>query len=339
MRRSRVGCDFGHSAVKLVQLKRQGQSWSVVRAELRELTPEACTGDDWPSRQAVQVVSECQWAQGEDLAVSLQRRPALVRYLSLPEMPNRELREALQWEAKKAASQAVEELVVDYVSGPPVKGEQGRTMPVTMVVADRRAVEDEFAVYRETGLRVKAMDVNPLSFYYAAHRLGRDQTGPGFVAFVDIGASRLDINIAKQGTLRFSRSVALGGDTLTENLARALGVDQAQAEGIKREEGLSGQAKVLDVLGPDVDRLVVEIQRSVDYYRAQAHDGALEALWIGGGTGLIPGFVAYVGKFFDANVRLFNPFEGMECRDSRIDLDTVAPRFIASVGLAIAGLA
>jgi type IV pilus assembly protein PilM len=149
----------------------------------------------------------------------------------------------------------------------------------------------------------------------------------------------MDINVAKQGTLRFSRSVSLGGDTLTDGLARAFGVNQMQAEGIKREHGMSGKAKVIEVLGPEVDRLVVEIQRSVDYYRAQAHDGALEALWIGGGTALIPGFIEYVGRFFDAKVGLFNPFEGMDCRDSRIDLDAVAPRFIASVGLAIAGLA
>lgn len=336
-RRSPVGCDFGHSAVKLVQLKRRGNSWSVMRAELRELTPEARANEEWPSRQAVQAASECRWAQHEDMAVSLQSRPAVVRHLSLPVMPKRELREALQWEAKKASSQAVEELVVDYVNGPPVATEQGRMMPVTMVVAERRAIEDEFSRYRATGLRVKVMDVNPLAFYYAAHRLDRDQTGPGCVAFVDIGASRMDINVAKQGALRFSRSVPLGGDALTDSLARVLGSDPAQAEVVKREQGLSGNAKVLEVLGPEVDRLVVEIQRSIDYYRAQSHDGALEALWLGGGTSLIPGFVEYVARFFDAKVARFNPFEGMDCRDIRLDLDALAPRFISSVGLALGG--
>jgi Tfp pilus assembly PilM family ATPase len=100
---------------------------------------------------------------------------------------------------------------------------------------------------------------------------------------------------------------------------------------------LSGKAKVLEVLGPDVDRLVVEIQRSVDYYRAQAHDGALEALWLGGGTSLMPGFVEYVARFFDTKVARFNPFEGMDCSGIRLDVDALAPRFISSVGLAIGG--
>jgi Tfp pilus assembly PilM family ATPase len=82
----------------------------------------------------------------------------------------------------------------------------------------------------------------------------------------------------------------------------------------------------------------VEIQRSVDYYRAQAHDGALESLWLGGGTSLMPGFAEYVARFFDTKVMLFNPFEGMDCRGARIDLDVLAPRFISSVGLAMGGL-
>jgi type IV pilus assembly protein PilM len=323
----------------MVQLLRKGGGWSVVHAELRELTPETHEGDQWPSRQAMQAVSECRWAGGEEVAVSLQSRPATVRYLDLPDIPTRELREALQWEAKKATSQAVEDLVVDYVRGPSVKTDQGRTMPVTMIVADRGAVEEEFRLCRQAGLRVKVMDINPCAFYYAAHRLGRDQTGTGCVAFVDIGARRMDINVAKHGTLRFSRSVPLGGETLTQSLVRTFGTDASEAEIIKREQGLAGKAKVLEVLGPDVDRLVVEIQRSVDYYRAQSHDGALEALWLGGGTSLMPGFVEHVTRCFDTKVARFNPFEGMDCREVRLDLDAVAPRFIAGVGLALGGQA
>ena len=149
----------------------------------------------------------------------------------------------------------------------------------------------------------------------------------------------MDINVAKQGALRFSRSVALGGDALTDSLARGFGIDAAQAEVVKRDQGLSGKAKVLEVLGPEVDRLVVEIQRSVDYYRAQSHDGPLEALWVGGGTALTPGFIEYLAKCFDANVRLFNPFEGMDCQGVQLNVDVIAPRFIAGVGLAMAGLA
>jgi Tfp pilus assembly PilM family ATPase len=214
----------------MVQLRRKGGGWSVVHAELRELTPEAHEGDQWPSRQAMQAVSECRWAGGEDVAVSLQSRPATVRHLDLPDIPTRELREALQWEAKKATSQAVEDLIVDYVRGPSVKTDQGRTLPVTMIVADRGAVEEEFRLYRQAGLRVKVMDINPCAFYYAAHRLGRDQTGTGCVAFVDIGARRMDINVAKHGTLRFSRSVPLGGEELTHSNKSYISYDSTQNE-------------------------------------------------------------------------------------------------------------
>lgn len=338
-RRSLVGCDLGRSAVKLVQLQRSGSGWSVVQAELRELMPEAHDDDQWPSPQAVQSAAECRWVAGEDVAVSLQSRPAIVRYLDLPDIPSRELREALQWEAKKASSQAVEDLVVDYVRGPAVKSEKGRMVPVTMVVAERGVVEAEFTRYRQTGLCVKVMDINPCAFFHAAHRLGRDQTGTGCAAFVDIGAGRMDINVAKQGTLRFSRTVPLGGEALTQCVARAFGSDPAEAETIKREQGLSGKSKVSEVLGPEVDRLVVEVQRSIDYYRAQSHDGALEALWLGGGTSLLPGFVEYVARFFDTKVARFNPFEGMDCRGVRLDVEAVGPRFISSVGLALGGLA
>jgi len=127
----------------------------------------------------------------------------------------------------------------------------------------------------------------------------------------------------------------LGGATLTHSLIQKVGADFGQAEAIKREQGLTGNAKVQEVLRPEVDRLVVEIQRSVDYYRAQSRDGALERMFLAGGTALMPGFVEHVASFFDAKVSLFNPFEGMDCSAVNIDLEALAPRFVSSLGLAL----
>jgi len=337
-RRSIVGCDLGRGAVKLVQLAPKAGGWKVVHAELHELSPEMRDDEAWPSAQAIQMALQRRWLAGESVAVSLQSRPAVVRHIDVPPIPTHELREALRWEAKKATSLGLEEVFVDYLAGAVVKGPE-RKMPITMVVAERAAVDGEFRRYQQAGLPVKAMDINPLAFYHAAHRLGRDQTGSGCVALVDIGAGRMDINIAKQGTLRFTRSIPMGGATLTQSLVTRFGIDCTQAEAIKREQGLTGKAKILEVLGPEVDRLVVEIQRSVDYYRAQSHDGTLERVLLAGGTPLMPGFVEHVSSFFDAKVVLFNPFEEMDCGAVGPDLERVAPRYASSVGLALRGRA
>ena len=334
-KRSVVGCDLGRGAVKLVQLTLTSKGWKVVHADLHELSPESADDDACPSPQAIQAAMQRAWIAGEPIAVGLQRRPAVVRHVELPPIPAREIREALRWEAKKATSLGVDDVIVDYLAGDVVGGAGERKMPVTMVAAERAAVEGEFRQYERAGLRVTAMDVNPVAFYHAAHRLGADQTGGGCVALVDIGLGRMDINIVKQGTLRFSRSIPMGGATLTQRLIQHFGIDVGQAEAIKREQGLSGKAKILEVLGPEVDRLIVEIQRSVDYYRAQSRDGALERMLLAGGTPLMPGFVAYISSFFDAKVALFNPFEGMDYLTAGADLEQLAPRYVSSVGLAL----
>ena len=156
---------------------------------------------------------------------------------------------------------------------------------------------------------------------------------------VDIGTARMEINVVKQGMLRFTRGVPLGGETLTQSVIQTLGTDFSQAETIKREQGLTGNAKVKEVLQPVIDRLIVEIQRSVDYYRAQSRDGALERMFLAGGTPLMPGFVEHFASFFDAKVSLFNPFEGMDCSTVNSDLEPLAPRFTSSIGLALRGRA
>ena len=338
-RRSIVGCDVGRSAVKLVQLVRRSGKWHVVHAELHELPPGAEDPDVWPSTEAIGLALQRPWLKGEQIAVSLHAHPPVVRHVELPAIPDREVREALRWETKKATSLNIDDVLIDYVASR-ARGQSGeRKMAVTMVVADRHAVETELRQYQQAGLSVNAIDINPLALHQVAHRVGADETGVGFLAFVDIGASHTDVEIIKHGSLRFSRTIATGGHALTQTLMQKFGIDAADAEGIKREQGLTGKAKILEVLGPEVDKMIVEIQRSIDYYRAQARDGTLEHLLLAGGTPLMPGFVEYVGTFFDAKVALCNPFDGMDCQANGALTQTMAPRFASSVGLALRGQA
>ena len=141
----------------------------------------------------------------------------------------------------------------------------------------------------------------------------------------------------------------MGGNDLTASLQRGLHLDYEEAEQLKRERGMntSGEKisesiphkRYLEVLKEALDRLILEVQRSLDYYRAQFRVEASRKIVLMGGTPLMPGFSDYFSSYFDAEVEVDDPFTEITCRNPSFgDLRQMGPRFSSSIGLALRNL-
>ncbi len=82
---------------------------------------------------------------------------SFVRTINLPPMPKGELKEAVKWEVKRQLSYPQEEAVYDYIAAPVADG-----IVVTFASAERKNVQRYIAPFKEAGLKVVAVDVNPL---------------------------------------------------------------------------------------------------------------------------------------------------------------------------------
>jgi type IV pilus assembly protein PilM len=209
-------------------------------------------------------------------------------------------------------------------------------------------VQGEIQEMRRAGLRVVAMDVGPLSLLNTV-RLNYPKDLRKSLVFIDIGARKTEINIAKNGILRFTRTIQMGGDDLTSSIQRELGLDGEDAEQLKRERGMSPNGedisdtipykRYLEVLKEALDRLVLEVQRSLDYYRAQFREEAVSKVILMGGTPLMPGFSDYFSSYFEAKVEVDDPFGEIICRNVAFgNFRAMAPRFSSSIGLALRNL-
>ena len=107
-------------------------------------------------------------------------------------------------------------------------------------------------------------------------------------------------------------------------------------EGQADSPGGEAASRLHQVIKEGVDRFVVEVQRSVDYYRAQFHEGAVQRLLLMGGGVLMPGLLEYFSSYFDARVEIDDPFSGIRCGDRfSKNLKAMAPRFASGIGLAL----
>jgi len=337
-----IGLDVGHGSIKAVALTGRRRS-SLLFAGLVELAPhdDAMVGPRM-SEGLSSLNQEYRLAR-QPAAVSFTQRALLINYLPLPAIPDEELVEALRWEAKKHFSCSIDELVIDYLIVGRESGPEGTMLDVVLVAAERAALMSDLEPLKQTGLKIVAIDANPLAWVAAVHRRAPELL-EGNVALVDLGAGKIDINIVRNGALRMTRRVAGGGQAITEAIARELGLSETSAESLKRQIGLENPRQALEqtradrfseVLKQEVNRLILEIQRSIEFYRVEHRQSSLQRLLLGGGTSLLRGLSGYMTGYFEAPIEVDDPFAS--CSIEKADFDLIraqAPRFSAAMGLA-----
>jgi type IV pilus assembly protein PilM len=144
----------------------------------------------------------------------------------------------------------------------------------------------------------------------------------------------------------FTRDVSVGGNQYSSLLQKELGLTFEQAEGLKR--GLqpgqtSGEKAIEPILETVSDILALEIQKTMDFYRATAEDGegAVQKILVSGGGSKLKGLSQYLADRFEIPVEVFDPFRQIKVDARRFDPDymkEVIPEMAVAVGLALRGV-
>ena len=131
------------------------------------------------------------------------------------------------------------------------------------------------------------------------------------VALLNLGASVMNINIVKGNTPLFTRDVSVGGNQYTDSLQKELDLSFEDAEALKlgAKVGTVSQDAKLPILKQVTEIIVLEIQKTFDFFRATAAGQHIEKIYLAGGSSKVPGLVESLRQEFSMPVELFNPFQ------------------------------
>ena len=166
----------------------------------------------------------------------------VVRVIEVPKMEDKELSESMKWEVdRQVPFAATNEIEMDYAAIPSETDDLNiQTMEVLLAVAQKDVVESHVAMLRAAGLKPYAIDLAQLAAERALvemvpvdpNALPEDSV----VAIISIGARNTEMGIFENGTLTFPcPPIPIAGDTITNEIAEALGLSPEEAEQTKKE--------------------------------------------------------------------------------------------------------
>ena len=342
--KSLVGLDIGSSTIKAVELRQTGTAYKVVGIGSEAVPADSIVDgaiiDGGVVADSIRKVFENHAIRTKDVAASLSGNAVIVKKITLPLMSESELAESIYWEAEQYIPFDIQDVNLDYqVMETGVESADRGTMDVLLVAAKKEKIADYTGVISQAGRVPVVVDVDAFALQNAYEVNYGIQPG-SVVVLLNAGASAININILNGDQSVFTRDISIGGNAYTEALQKELNLSFENADLLKKGIPVEG-ASVEDaepVIRAVSDNVLLEIQKTFDFFKATAASDRLDRIMLSGGASRVQGFADALGDRFEAPVEAFNPFRQVAFDAKKLgqDLkDELASTTAVAVGLAL----
>lgn len=275
--------------------------------------------------------------------VALPEEQAYVFQTTVPNksFSDAELRTVLEFKLEENVPVSSRELVFDYEVIP----NDGRSEAILNIVAFPLEIALDYAD------ALHSAELRPLSFEIEVQAIARaviPQHHGGTYMIVDFGKNRTGIAIVSEEILRFTSTVSVGGDSLSDAIQKHFDVDNEEADAIKNEKGFlryKENKEVLETLISTVSVLRDEVRKHFNYWNSHAAEndinkGKIDKIILCGGGANLAGLAEYLASDMDVVVDVANVWTNTFSLNEFIpDIESrYSLAYATAVGLALKGM-
>lgn len=336
-----LGIDIGVGSIKVVSLTKVADKY-ILDTLGETKTPRV----DWlkgESRQKAMAEIEVSLksllndlkVKATQVVTCLPEDVVISRLIRLPPLKESEIRDALKFEAETFIPYPLNEVSIDYEV---VEVDESKRLAVFAIAARNDMIQSYIKMFKNVGLGLTALESPAMALTRAVTRV---ITNSGLL-IVDMGERFSDIVGVSSKKVYFTRSMSVGGESLTRAISVNLGLDMASAEEYKKAYGMKEtdlEGKIKTSILPVFNSMAEEVRKVIQLFREE-YSKVVEIIVLSGGGANLPGFAEELTKLLGVEVQVTQPF--LETDSSKInlpiDLNSDGCRFTLAVGLALRGL-
>lgn len=336
-----LGLDIGNQAIKAVQIAKEKTPPQLLAAGYIPTPTKPSNLQNLQSPADEQILADSinrlvhdMKVSSADVSLSLPSAQVITRVLELPLMTDAELAQSIKWEAEQYIPMPLSKVKIDYTVID--KNEQNSKMKILLVAAPFELIEKYMRVVSLAGLNAVAIETEILA---AARSISASFPLLSQAIVVSFGATTTEIALLHKQILVFTKSIPLGGNTLTRAIAQELMFEIPQAEEYKKTYGLEEdklEGKIAKSIAPYFTTIFAEIEKNVAYFKEQYPKEEVTNITACGGGAKLPGLVLALTKNLGLDSQISNPFINLSVDPNILPtLSADAPIYTHAVGLAL----
>src|SRR5256885_6945027 len=339
--KSIVGLDIGSSSIKAVELKKSKGEIHVAHLGVEPLGPDIVVDsmivDSGSVSSAIAKIFAEHKISSKSVATSVSGHSVIVKKIPMQTMGESELSDSIQSEAAQHIPFDISDVNIDYQVLTDDPAEPQMDVLLVAVKKDKILNYTNALILAGRGQAVVDIDAFALQNCY---EYNYEPSPTSTVALLNLGASVMNINIVKGTTPLFTRDVSVGGNQYNDSLHKELDLSFDDAEALKMGEAVgkvSPDAK-LPILKQVTEIIVLEIQKTFDFFRATAAGQHIEKIYLAGGSSAVPGLTEALRQEVSMPVENLNPFQRIRTNGANADAELIqqnAGQLAVAVGLAL----
>ncbi|MEK7576420.1 MAG: pilus assembly protein PilM [Patescibacteria group bacterium] len=329
---SSIGIDIADHSIEVVELDRRGATFyvhKIGRVEMRSGVVERGTIKD--EAELIRMVKKVFEVAGivptaaRAVIYGLPESKVYLHFVTFQKHTVRDLKSLVADEVSRVIPIDLQDLSYEYR----ITQETKDTASVVIVAVSKTVISQWQKFFLSCDISLALIDVE--TFAIARGLFGASSSKGASVVVLDLGAVTSTISVFGELGIVYSHSVPVGGEYLTDAIARDLEVSVKEAEERKRAGGLMHKnTKSISSIIKALEPIVSEC-KSIANHMTGAPVSEFVCV---GGSARMPGFIEYMKSNLDIPVRIGSPIF-VETFPKTIDVKSDSLLYIEAIGLAL----
>lgn len=339
-----LGLDIGSSSAKICLLKENRGAYEIETVDCESFPGDAIVDGSILDRNGVSSVIKKLVMRNKlkvkQCAIAISGYSVIVKRLRLNNMTDDELEQNIRWEVEQHIPYEFSEVVFDTVVLD--RNPQQNSMDILLVASKKDVVQDYISVAQSAGLDVRIVDVASFALQNMLEAVYKTEITNGCVGIINIGAAVTSMTMMVDGVTSFTRDITIGGNQITEEIQKKLGITREEAEAFKTGNLSDGSSviprDVGDITSQVSEMIANEIKRSLAFFYETTGRDRVDTLFLCGGVVKNQVTRDVIERTLGERVRVANPFENLRYNNkihSRERLDGMALESSVALGLAL----
>ncbi len=338
-----VGLDVGQNGIKAVSVDKDVSGKLVlsligeIKSPQREDESENSKNKyfEFLGNSLKKLISDLK-IKGNQAVVNLPENEVVSRLVRLPPLKDSEIMDALRFEAETFVPYPLDKVSIDYEI---VEKDDAGRITVFVIAAKNDLINSYVKLFKSLGMELIAIESSSIAY----RRIVKSGiTSVDRVMVLDMGEKYSDILNINKGNVYFSRSLPVGGESITRAVSLGLGLDMASAEEYKKAYGIKAEeleGKIRTVSLPVFNSIADEVRKAMTLFNEDTGK-TVELLILSGGGAVLPGMAEELTKVLGVEVQIAQPFMNINTTkiQAPFNLVTEGSRFSLAVGLSLRGL-
>jgi len=275
--------------------------------------------------------------------VSLPEQHGYVVTMRVPKMKQSEIYGNLELNIEEHVPILAKDAVIDYDIVQVGKNAEDKAfIELNVSVYPKEIIEEYIELFKGTG-------ITPLRFEIEANSVARaviPKGDKGTFMILDFGKTRTGVTISSREVVQFTSTLNIGGDTLTQAIARNFSISFDEAEKLKKKKSFlvreDGNRDLLLALLPTISALTGEVTKHYQYWNTHKDPFGkdhpkIDSILLCGGLSNLAGLSDYLSTNIHVDVSVANVFKNVNSFENYIPEINFEEslQYATSIGLAL----